>query len=96
MKKLTVIIGDKCNGEVQVKVTQDDQNTVYTLPVGVELTVSDAVAEAVVRQHHCLVGYYEADESAVQSLPVDTIADGSYCFCLQTGSVKFLSDGAWR
>ncbi len=96
MKKLTIITGNKCSGEVQVKVTENGEKTIYSIPVGVELTVSDSVAQAAIGQYDCLVGYYEQDETAVSALPVSGIADGSYCFCMKTGAVKFLNDGAWR
>lgn len=96
MRKLTIIAGSQVCGTVKVVVKENGERSVYTLPVGVELTVSDAVCEAAVQQCNCLVGYFVANAAAVYELPVSGIADGSYCFIMGTGDVKFLSAGAWR
>jgi|GEM_PF-2410660 len=96
MTKLTIITGSQVCGTVDVAVKENGERTVYSLPVGVELTVSDAVAQAAVQQCDCLVGYFVADETAVAGLPTAGIADGSYCFITSTGDVKFLSGGMWR
>ncbi len=96
MTKLTLIAGRKCSGEAEVTVSENGEKSTYLLPVGVELTVSDAVAQAAAKQYECLLGYYVKDENSLSSLPTDGIAQGSYCFVMQTGIVKFLSDGAWR
>lgn len=96
MTKLTIITGMQVCGTVEVAVKENGETTVYQLPVGVELTVSDALAQAAAQQCNCLLGYFVSDESAATSLPTAGIADGSYCFIMQTGDVKFLSDGAWR
>ena len=55
-----------------------------------------AQTEAAVREYACQVGYFVGGEDAVGALPVEGIADGSYCFVMNTGKVLFLSDGAWR
>lgn len=96
MQKLTIITGSKMCGSVDVIVKENGEKTVYSLPVGIEQTVSDAVAQAAVKQCECLVGYYIADEAAAADLPTTGIADGSYCFILSTGDIRFLSAGAWR
>lgn len=96
MTKLTIITGAQVCGTVEVAVKENGERTVYSLPVGVELTVSDAVARAAAQQCDCLVGYYLTDEAALSTLPVAGIAEGSYCFIMSTGDVKFLSDGMWR
>ncbi len=96
MTKLTIITGSQVCGTVDVAVKENGERTVYSLPVGVELTVSDAVAQAAVQQCDCLVGYFVADETAVAALPTAGIADGSYCFIISTGDVKFLCNGVWR
>lgn len=96
MTKLTIITGSQVCGSAEVEVKENGEHTVYSLPVGVELTVSDAVAQAAVQQCDCLVGYFVADETAVAGLPVTGIADGSYCFIMSTGVVKFLCGGMWR
>ena len=96
MTKITIITGSQVCGTVDVAVKENGERTVYSLPVGVELTVSDAVAQAAVREYACQVGYFVGGEDAVGTLPVSGIADGSYCFVMNTGRVLFLSDGAWR
>ena len=96
MQKLTIITGSQVCGSVDVVVKENGERTVYSLPVGIEQTVSDAVAQAAVKQCECLVGYYIADASSVAGLPTTGIADGSYCFILSTGDVRFLYAGAWR
>ena len=96
MVKLTIITGTQVCGTVEAEVIEKGEKTVYTLPVGVELTVSEAVAQAAVREYACQVGYFVGGEDAVGALPVSGIADGSYCFVMNTGRVLFLSDGAWR
>lgn len=96
MTKLTIITGSQVCGTVDIAVKENGERTVYSLPVGVELTVSDAVAQAAIQQCDCLLGYFVADETALADLPVAGIADGSYCFIMDSGNVKFLSDGAWR
>ena len=96
MQKLTIITGAQVCGTVDVVVKENGERTVYSLPVGMELTVSDAVAQAAVQQCECLLGYFVADAAAVAGLPTAGIADGSYCFILNTGEVRFLSDGEWR
>lgn len=96
MTKLTIVAGDQICGTVEVTAREDNEKTVYVLPVGVELTVSDAVAQAAIQQCDCLLGYFVADETAASALPTAGIADGSYCFIMNSGNVKFLSDGAWR
>lgn len=96
MVKLTIITGTQVCGTVEVNVNENGEKTSYTLPVGVELTVSEAVAQAAVREYACQVGYYVGSEDAVGTLPTEGIADGSYCFVMNTGRVLFLSAGAWR
>lgn len=96
MVKLTVITGKQVCGTVEVNVNENGEKTVYTLPVGVELTVSEAVAQAAVREYACQVGYFVGSEDEIGALPVSGIADGSYCFVIGTGKVLFLSAGAWR
>ena len=96
MTKLTIITGAQVCGTVDVAVKENGERTVYSLPVGVELTVSDAVAQAAVQQCDCLVGYFVSDEAQALALPTAGIADGSYCFIMNTGAVQFLSDGTWR
>lgn len=96
MTKLTIITGSQVCGTVDIAVKENGERTVYTLPVGVELAVSDAVARAAMQQCDCAIGYFITDDAAVATLPTAGIADGSYCFNMQTGLVKFLSDGAWR
>ena len=96
MTKLTIITGSQVCGTVDVAVKENGERTVYSLPVGVELTVSDAVAQAAVQQCECLLGYYVSDADKVAALPTSGIADGSYCFIISTGDVKFLCNGEWR
>ena len=96
MTKLTIITGMQVCGTAEVVVKENGEKTVYTLPVGVELTVSDAVAQAAVQQYECMVGYFLKGTGEIQSLPTKGIAQGSYCFVLSTGDVRFLSDGTWR
>ena len=96
MTKLTIITGAQVCGTVDVAVKENGERTVYSLPVGVELTVSDAVAQAAVQQCDCLVGYFVSDEAQEAALPTAGIADGSYCFIMNTRAVRFLSGGTWR
>ena len=96
MTKLTIITGSQVCGSVDVEVKENGERTVYSLPVGVELTVSDALAQAAVQQCDCLIGYFVSDEANAAALPTAGIADGSYCFIMNTGEVRFLCDGAWR
>lgn len=96
MTKLTIITGSQVCGTVDVAVKENGERTVYSLPVGVELTVSDAVAQAAIQQCECLVGYFVSDEAQAAALPTAGIADGSYCFIMNMGAVRFLSGGTWR
>ena len=96
MQKITIITGKQACGTVEVTVREDGEKTVYTLPVGVEIAVSDALAQAVVKQCACPVGYIVRTTEEADALPTDGIADGSYCFVITTGEIRFLADGSWR
>lgn len=96
MRKLIIVAGNQIIGNADITVEENGNTTHYNLPVGIELTVSDAVADAASKQYICQVGYFVADEEMCASIPTSGIADGSYCFVLQTGAIHFLSNGAWR
>ena len=96
MTKMTIEIGSQVCGTVEVAVLENDEKTVYELPVGIELTVSDAVAAAAAKEYSCTMGYFITDGTAMSALPTAGIAEGSYCFIMSTGDMKFLSAGQWR
>ena len=96
MRKLIIVAGNQIIGNADITVEENGNTTHYNLPVGIELTVSDAVADAASKQYICQVGYFVSDETAASALPTAGIADGSYCFIMNTGAVRFLSGGTWR
>lgn len=95
MKKLTIVGGGQLGSEVSVSVTENNTKSVYKLPVGVEIAVSDALAQAVTARYDCIVGYFVANAAAAALLPTTGIADGSYCMLMDTQILRFLSGGAW-